>query len=589
MSFEEVTVDLKDRGLYLISGFNTLGKDSNGAGKSALLSGITWILFGRTQSGLSGTDIVRWGQRSCRGILVLTDNTHTYKIVRSLETLEFFIDDKAQIGQKKDIQALINQSFGTDYNLFVTFNIFTKAWSKFITEVGDSDRKKLFKSILMLQPLDNAYEKAKDIFKLLNTKANNIEGEIKQLNNSLEELDDLLKKNKELAEDDKTGKEKTVEALLEQKRILKPEMVDFTQDKAELTKEIEAIKLQKLDEKLEYLNIQLSSISNLIFHDSANLDELEKKLEDFNSIELECDKCGQKVPPRYRNIHKRELEVTRKNSIEAIATQKDDRARVEKEIYDINAHQKHQGDLQDKIKSIERCEWEQNVKWDKYMEFCQMADKSLGELQQTSNYTRVIELTQDKTNRVRESISDKEASFKSYMSEIDLFNYLTWVYSRGGVVNLIIQKCFMRLKALTNFYLKKVCSEGFRLEIAPQRALKSGEYKDEVDIFIWQGSRRIPYASLSSGQQQRINMAMLVSLFQFGREIGANNFDFLLLDEIVDLSLAEAGQEAALELLYDLKPSIFHIVIISHKEGLKGRFDKEIQVIRGEDEVSKIV
>jgi DNA repair exonuclease SbcCD ATPase subunit len=249
----------------------------------------------------------------------------------------------------------------------------------------------------------------------------------------------------------------------------------------------------------------------------------------------------------------------------------------------------HQGELQEAIKSIERSEWEQNVKWDKYMEFCQQADKSLADMQSTSNYDRVIELTQDKTNRVKDSISEKEELFKSYMGEIDLFNYLTWVYSRGGVVNLIIQKCFMRLKALTNFYLKKVCSEGFKLEIAPQRALKSGEYREEVDIFIWQGSRRIPYASLSSGQQQRINMAMLVSLFQFGREIGANNFDFLLLDEIVDLSLAEAGQEAALDLLYDLKPNIFHIIIISHKEGLKGRFDKEIQVIRGEDEVSKIV
>ena len=112
--------------------------------------------------------------------------------------------------------------------------------------------------------------------------------------------------------------------------------------------------------------------------------------------------------------------------------------------------------------------------------------------------------------------------------------------------------------------------------------------KEEMDIYVEFGGRKIPYLGLSSGQQQRINIALLVAVYMWGREIGSNNFDFLLLDEVLDLSLAKKGQEDVVEFINSLLSHIRTIILISHKENISSKFDFELFVRRDSQEVSHL-
>jgi DNA repair exonuclease SbcCD ATPase subunit len=588
LSFDTLEIDFSQHGFWAISGFNNKGGDSNGSGKSALLSSIVWGLFGKTQNGLFGKDVVRWGHDDCAVILTFSNGTNIYSISRTLKSVDFYINDQLQQGHKKDIQDLINKTFGTDYQLFLTFNIFTKAWGNFITEIGDAGRKKLFKSILMLDKIDNALNKAKEIYVQLNVQANKTEGIIKQLSNTLPELEDILNKNKELSANEERIKQEAIKELEQQKIQLKPEVIDFTASIVALDKEIKDLVDQKTSDTAEYNDIKLTNIKNLIFHDKATLVQIEEKLKNINLIGGECPTCGQKILAKNKKMHIRHLEILRDECIESLKNNETTEKNINKEIYEIDAIQQKISELNKRKSDIERQIWEQDIKIQKYNDFLQMSAKSLNYLRDNqTDYSELIKVTESKINKVKTGIEYNQNLLIGYAKEIDVFNYLQWLYGRQGVINLIIEKCFARLAYLSNRYLRKLSGE-FKLEISAQKELKSGVYKDEVDIFVWNEGKRVQYASLSAGQQQRLNIAMLLALCDWGKEIGANSFDLLMLDEILDLSLAERGQEETLDLLYSKKPTINHIILISHKDLLKGQFDKEINILRGEDGISRI-
>lgn len=84
-AIESLTLDLDNRGLLLIEGRNEddSSAKSNGAGKSSIVDGIEWVLFGETARGISGDDVVnRVVGKNCCGLVVFTDGADTYSVCR---------------------------------------------------------------------------------------------------------------------------------------------------------------------------------------------------------------------------------------------------------------------------------------------------------------------------------------------------------------------------------------------------------------------------------------------------------------------------------------------------------------------------
>jgi DNA repair exonuclease SbcCD ATPase subunit len=213
--------------------------------------------------------------------------------------------------------------------------------------------------------------------------------------------------------------------------------------------------------------------------------------------------------------------------------------------------------------------------------------KQIEILEQADNPYFSLMITKEKElqNEILNLENSKE-KFALLLKTIDIYGYIKWVLSREGVVSTIIEKTFQRLEVLINRYLSAICTNGFYVTISPQKELKSGAVKDEIDVVITNKGRKVPYSSLSGGQEQRIVVSALLALYKLSRELGMNSFNFLLLDEVLDLSLADKGQQDIIRLLEGMEGEIRNIFVISHKDNLATEFPFQIIVQRGLDEIT---
>lgn len=93
---------------------------SNGSGKTTLLYAICWALFGKTPTGLTGSDLVNWNEKQCS---VTLDLGHGYSIERNWkpgkESVAFTNPVDGVFKADKTIaQNRINELLGITFNLF---------------------------------------------------------------------------------------------------------------------------------------------------------------------------------------------------------------------------------------------------------------------------------------------------------------------------------------------------------------------------------------------------------------------------------------------------------------------------------------
>jgi DNA repair exonuclease SbcCD ATPase subunit len=565
---------------------------SNGAGKSAIVAGIVWTLFGKDHVGRSGKDVVRWGQKTCTGILTITGQEHTYEILRSLEELEFQIDGIRQVGNKRELQDTINRTFSTDYSLFTTFNVFTKTWSKFITEIGDAERKKLFKNVLRMGQLDEAQDKAKKIYANLSVQATKAETLVNQIKTALPQQEQELQSLKTYRDQAEQIAQKAIADLRAKKELSKPHIVDISEEKAELEAKIAKIDATKLNKSLEDLTVQLSNLNGILFYEQESIQQKDQAIKSFTATGNICPTCGQDIPAKHRQVYRRNLEILKQELMDVYEENLKHKEEIENELYQINQQLQELKEYANKLKELEMIEWKNKIDMTQYEELCKSTDEAIAQIEQQAkldSYSELIKQAEEKLLKLQENFKTQETLFESYTNEMDVYNYLIWLYSRQGVISVIIERYFNRLKSLANRYLRQISNEGFTIDISPQKALKSGEMREEIDLYIWDEEQKVPYASLSSGQQQRINTALLFALYAWGKEIGVSQFDFVILDEIMDLSLDLKGQDTVLEMLYAMRNLIYQILLITHKEGLAGQFDRTLEVVRNEAGISKLM
>lgn len=598
LSFQEVSLSLEKAGLYLISGYNELGYDSNGSGKSAVLNAICFALFGRTSTGLGSNEVKRWDSSGSLEVrLTLIDEKKSYEIIRIDNSVTFLINGEKIGVHKKDIQSTINETFKTNFDLFISSTMFSQNQAEFLAAAGDVTKKKLFKSIFQLERIDKAYEKAKDKHNELFSEADSLSRDISYKSDAILDHERKSKTYREKSEEFQEWKNSKIQWLkdkkntiqiivsvdetpLQNEKILKDKLSKL-QDRVSQSED----KIVETEQSLQKLHANKLFLNNL-YQENMNI------LTDINTTNsTTCKYCGQPITRKDIGKHKQELvdaneEIRSKmfnlnseiGQLEYTILQsvqyKEDFYKTEKQLLALSAHIEQQRALLQQVQSNIQDIDVDIEKW----------------INMPDEYAETARLELEKYERVKEEKETLIKRLENVKMDIDIFGYLKWLLSREGVVSFIIEKAFGRLESLANQYLSIISSERFQIEIRPQRELKSKALKEEIDIVIKSKDRRIPYWSLSDGQRQRINIALLIAVYRLCKDKGVNNFAFLLLDEILDLSLAEKGQEDVIRLMrYLLEKEVHNVFIISHRDEIEKDFDYQIEVQRNKEGISNII
>ncbi len=592
MSIKEAKVRFSHTGLYFISGYDEAGGDSNGAGKSSVLAAICWVIFGKTQKGLIGNQVVRWGARDTEVILHLIDGEHGLEIRRTTHITELSIDGAKVKGLKLDVQSQINETLHTDYNTFVSCVMFTRGQVDFLADSGDSAKKKLFKNILGLERLDKAYDFCKEKLDGYKQEADGLDLLWKSKTVMLTKSTTDIAEFEEREANADLEKDAEIKHIKEKIQLLpKPKVKDFVKESERLTKELNSLNKKDYPSQFDkvYKERQLmikEQIANTLTKES-NRDAL-KILWDLED-DTRCFTCGSELTPEGKVRYAKELKkaITDGEETEQHLQKIIDELSIKLEKINENTNTTHNIEHDLMILEHNATTHEKDMKtYESYIkEYKEQLDKIED---RKSQYAEIIEKLESARVTLQKEIEEIEANLKKSTLAVDYYSYLYWMFSRTGVVSYIVDRSFGRLQTLTNRFLKNVARAGFTIEISPQKELKSGKVTDNITISVITNDKKVSYDNLSAGQQQRINVSLLMAIFIWSREVGANKFDFMLLDEVLDLSLAKQGQKDMVEFVGNMLKYINQIIVISHRDAIPDKSYKEIHIRRNKEGISEI-
>ncbi len=195
MCYQDVTVDFAGLHLTCLSG-------SNGSGKSALLAGITWALWGKARDKVADDDLVGSGAIDMSADFAFQLGRQQYKVLRthtrkfnSRTTISLQIFDEPTNSWRslnergvRETQSRIIEILHMDYETFINSAFLVQGRADEFTRKAPGERKNVLANILGLDYYDKLQEKAKREFAACNEQVKEADGWLARLDQELATL-----------------------------------------------------------------------------------------------------------------------------------------------------------------------------------------------------------------------------------------------------------------------------------------------------------------------------------------------------------------------------------------------------------------
>ncbi|WP_028449764.1 AAA family ATPase [Chitinibacter tainanensis] len=178
MTLGEAEISLADRGLLLVQGENRddSSTDSNGAGKSSLLEGLSWVVYGTTAKGVTGDDVINnRAKKECFGSVHFSEpGGEIYRVRRYRKSKEhknalYFEQVQADgvtvildltRGTERETQAEIERVLGCPYEVFKSAVYSGQEAMPDLPSMTDKQLKLLVEEAAGITRLEEAYKRA---------------------------------------------------------------------------------------------------------------------------------------------------------------------------------------------------------------------------------------------------------------------------------------------------------------------------------------------------------------------------------------------------------------------------------------------
>ena len=313
--------------------------------------------------------------------------------------------------------------------------------------------------------------------------------------------------------------------------------------KLDISREIKAHEtlISKLDSQIEQLKQDLGTDVNEPVYDLAVIQKLESKVSEAQmearSIKQEvaflkstlspagqadtCNTCGQKIPE------------------EDIQKVKDDREQTEERIEKLQEKlEEHHKVIDSTNIPISSSDLVQSMK-----AFKDLSDK---------------EQIQYKISEKSEQIEELKKELGSLKLSYELFKFWESGFSEKGLIRYIIRSILNKFNEIANHYLKVLTNEKFSIY-----------FDDQLEETIFYNNKIVHYISLSGGEKNRVDLAIMLALQQIPALLQKQTIDIILFDEIGGF-LDDEGIEALYILLRELNETK-KLFIITHNSTLKNK------------------
>jgi DNA repair exonuclease SbcCD ATPase subunit len=533
---------------------STLVIGRNGEGKSTMLDALTFALFGKPFRNINKPQLINSiNGKGCVVTIEFDIGTTEYKIVRGIKPGIFEIWCNGVMANQdsaaKDYQKVLEQQIlKLNYKTFTQVVILGSASFVPFMQLPAHQRREVIEDILdigvfstMNQILKERINETKDHIKTIENKIegakNNVEAQKKLIGtlvNSKKDQVDQIRKQIEDNETEIAANETRWETITDQMNDIMAEC-----DNAK---------------ELEQLITAANKAKSKLVHTK---DQAEENLSFFLNNEV-CPSCSQNIP----HEHKSQI-VTGLN---------EDLVEIDTNLMTIAEAYDKLIERQEKLDEINKQLLALNVQCNAI----HTANKTL--TNQNKKLTTDMESTKEDTVNIdEENVRLKEIASEAVTlidkknelsSERNVQEVAALLLKDTGIKTAIIKEYLPVMNKFINGYLTAMdFYVHFELDESFNEKIKS-RFRDEFT-----------YASFSEGEKMRIDLAILFTWRQIAKMKNSVNTNLLILDEIFDSSLDNAGTDYFLSVMNALgdKTNIF---VISHKGDQL--FDKFHSVIKFE-------
>jgi DNA repair exonuclease SbcCD ATPase subunit len=162
-----------------------------------------------------------------------------------------------------------------------------------------------------------------------------------------------------------------------------------------------------------------------------------------------------------------------------------------------------------------------------------------------------IEAEQRALDSLRNSYDELLDKKSELLERLEYFEMISSMLKDTGIKRMVIRKYIPLINSITNTYLKKL---GFFVKFTLD--------EDFNEKILARGIDELSYYNFSEGEKLRIDLAILMTWREIAKTRNNMSTNLLIFDEIFDSSMDQAGVDAFVDLLSDIKNT--NVFIISH-------------------------
>lgn len=525
---DSVSVALPETGLVLVTG-------KNGHGKSTIVEAVAQGVWGQSLRGAFG-----WRDGKSSGVEVHFEGGSVTRSVKgSKHTLRWQVGEHgaAEYATRSKAQEAFETHVGSFHVWRNACTFHTRDAARF-SMATDTERKALLERLLEIDVLDRAYEEARE-----------------RRRNAITSQSDL--RSRVLASEERARVLATVlrdiEAQLEPEEdleALRAQFVELKQayEEAERTHNAAVEKRTAATAQFHELRLMLGTArSNL-----AKLEVLVK--------EGKCAMCGQTTHADHHSALDEE-----RAAIVALTQQTSDAKLVESSA--------HEHELVTNLQLRKAREAMAAAK-ERGVAVASNIERNKKQREQRDEYATELE-------RVNVEIAKRQANVDAFTREVALLTAAQDVLKPTGVRASILDSMVSALESYANDWLARLGLEHIVIALSSQTEKKSGGVSDKISMHVSGAGGGQGYAGASTGEQRRIDIALLLALGELASTArGMSSRSTLFVDELFD-GLDAEGQEAAANMLRSIAATRC-VVVITHNIDLITRLAPDVHLVAEE-------
>jgi DNA repair exonuclease SbcCD ATPase subunit len=533
-------------GVNLISG-------KNGSGKSAMIDALSFCLFGQPYRKIKIKELLNRNNKKNLKVICdfKIDNKDQFTITRGLNpnTIEIIKngEELELLSSKRLNQEEIDKIVGLDHTMFRQVISLAVNYNKPFLSLSAMEKRDIIEQIFNIKVFGQMLKIIKKRNVDIKTKNEINDRTIGILEENLKSLRKRVTDLTEAKNNFQTNKENDLNSIDERIKRYHNERIKIRRDISKFEK---SVKKYSFDE--EYLNSIKKDRDNVIKKLNGEEYAVKNANKTIKSLEKHtiCPTCKTEITKEHKDDEIERLNKIIENSNKEIKNIKSKRKKIEDEISTQEENSRNLNNFKFNIKSLK----------DKL----KMIDDELSISEERRNETLNRELDFNLESIVEE-FEEKKEEYKILWNETKTIkknlknnDIVQSILSESGIKAYFFKKLVPILNSKINEYIKL-----FELP----SIIKFDEFMNETITNVENLNNNISYYSYSEGEKKRIDMSILLSFINITKNISNWNCNLLIIDELLDSAIDEAGLEKLVgslkNMTYDNKSLC--IYIISHR------------------------